>query len=217
MHGEEVMENNYQLSRIHNYITGLMNEEEMYQMERDALEDPFLQDAIDGYKLQQGVDSRPLSILQQRLARRLEEQSYDKSRRFYSWQRLAIGMAAGVLFLVVCSLIFFNHLNEPRTVRNNDVLLMEEELRVHTTVGSDGDVVPDQGWDQFNEELNSELRDFSRAGMLTIEFQVNQGKIREIQVLDSSDPELTRVVSEFLKQKVVWRGSNGNLTFHIEP
>ncbi len=51
------MENNYQLTRIHNYVMGLMSKEEMYDMEREALNDPFLQDAIDGYKLQQGVDS----------------------------------------------------------------------------------------------------------------------------------------------------------------
>ncbi len=52
------MENNYQLSRIHNYIHGLMTKEDMFQLEREALEDPFLQDAIDGYRLQNGVDAR---------------------------------------------------------------------------------------------------------------------------------------------------------------
>lgn len=46
------MENNYQLSRIQNYISGLMNKEEMFQLEKEALEDPFLQDAIEGYRMQ---------------------------------------------------------------------------------------------------------------------------------------------------------------------
>src|SRR5690606_41855039 len=92
------MENNYQLTRIHNYVMGLMSKEDMYDMEREALNDPFLQDAIDGYKLQQGVDSHQLSILQQRLAKKIEAKAEDKKRRFYNWQRLTVGMAAAVLF-----------------------------------------------------------------------------------------------------------------------
>lgn len=220
MHGEEVMENNYQLSRIHNYVTGLMSEEEMYQIERDALADPFLQDAIDGYKLQRGVDSKPLSILQQRLARRLQEQSEDRSRRFYSWQRLAIGTAAGVLFLVVCSLIFFNQLNPSDTIRNNEVLLMEQTLRVHTRVAEDADAVPEQGWNQFNEELNSELRGVHHNGILEVQFVIVNGLAKEVQVsapAGGSEEDLRLLVKDFIEQKIRWQGNNGHLTVRVDP
>lgn len=210
------MDNNYQLSRIHNYVTGLMSEKEMYDLERDALDDPFLQDALDGYKLQQGVDSQPLSILQQRLARRVADQSGHKSHRFYSWQRLAIGTAAGVLFLVACSLIFFNHLYQPNSVTNHQVILMEEELRVQTAVMDGTDAAPVQGWEQFNEELNSELRDWNYAGDLRIEFQVIRGRASGLKIDATADSELIAVLRSFIEEKVRWQGTQGELRIQID-
>src|SRR5690606_32814493 len=118
------MENNYQLSRIHNYVHGLMSRDEMHALEREALDDPFLQDAIDGYRLQNGVDAKQLSILQQRLATRVQEQANDKNRRFYSWQRVAVGMAAGVMFMVVCTLLLMKYFPQNRNATLTEVEIM---------------------------------------------------------------------------------------------
>lgn len=216
MYGEKVMESNYQLSRIHNYVTGLMSEEEMYAIEREALDDPFLQDAIDGYKLQKGVDSRPLSLLQQRLARRIEERAEHKSRVFYSWQRLAIGSVAGVLFVVVCLLLFFNQLNRSREVKSQEVVLMEETLRVQTTVNADNDAKPEQGWAQFNEELNSELRDVADGGSLAIRFQLVGGVVKGLEISGDSTPELLETLSNFIRHKVRWEGTLGELNIEFK-
>ena len=105
------MENNYQLSRIHNYIHGLMSKEEMFQLEREALDDPFLQDAIDGYRLQNGVDARQLSLLQQRLSRRVEDTVATRHAQYFTWQRLTIGATAAVLFVTLLALMYFTHFN----------------------------------------------------------------------------------------------------------
>ena len=224
------MENNYQLSRIHNYVMGLMSKEEMYEMEREALEDPFLQDAIDGYRKQQGVDAQRLSLLQQRLAKKLEAKAADKKRRFYSWHRLTIGLAAGVLFMAACSLVLFRYLNRVGSnTTETEVILMEEELRVSTSVGNgvdgkgvegravdrnDVDAVPEQGWREFNEELNSELRGVEEKGSLRLRFEVEGGRAVKVEVLRSDNKSLDKVVIGFL-DKVSWKGKNGEVSIEV--
>ncbi len=214
------MENNYQLSRIHNYVMGLMSKEEMYEMEREALEDPFLQDAIDGYRKQQGVDAQRLSLLQQRLAKKLEAKAADKKRRFYSWHRLTIGLAAGVLFMAACSLVLFRYLNRVGSdTTETEVILMEEELRVTTNVGKgiEGkavDAVPEHGWREFNEELNSELRGVKERGSLRLRFNVEGGRAVNVEVLNSENKSLDKVVIGFL-DKVSWKGKNGEISIEV--
>ena len=210
------MENNYQLTRIHNYVMGLMSKEEMYEMEREALNDPFLQDAIDGYKLQQGVDSQQLSILQQRLAKKIEAKAEDKKRRFYNWQRLTVGMAAAVLFLVASSLILFKYITHQKTERNNEVILMEHEMHVQSMLMENADATPIGGWAKFNEELNSELRDIHDRGNVQVTFDVTDGKPQNIRVTSSSNKNLDAIISMFIEQKVRWTGENGGVAIAVE-
>ncbi len=210
------MENNYQLTRIHNYVMGLMSKEDMYAMEREALEDPFLQDAIDGYRLQNGVDAQQLSLLQQRLARKLETKAADKHKRYFSWQRLTIGMAAAVLFLVACSLVFFKYLNQQKTVRTTEVILMEQDMRVQLETLAKADAEPTSGWGAFVETLNSDIRDVSTAGDIQVTFDVVDGRAKNISVLKTSDQELATRISSFIQQQVEWKGKQGGLSIHIQ-
>ncbi|MFZ4261882.1 hypothetical protein ACFRAE_07555 [Sphingobacterium sp. HJSM2_6] len=209
------MENNYQLSRIHNYVMGLMTKEEMYDMEREALNDPFLQDAIDGYRMQNGVDTNKLSLLQQRLATKLQHKEQEKKQRFYSWQRLTVAMAAAVLFLVACSLILFNYFNLRTTDKNTEVILMEEHLRIRTEVKSSTLANPMGGWEQFNEELNSELRDVRQTGIVDLSFRIENTVAKDIQILQSSDKKLGEIVSQFVAQKVRWQGESLHISIEV--
>ncbi|MCT1526462.1 hypothetical protein [Sphingobacterium hotanense] len=210
------MENNYQLSRIHSYVMGLMSKEEMYEMEREALNDPFLQDAIDGYKAQNGVDVHQLSILQQRLAQRLETRSAERDKRFYGWQRLTIGAAGAVLFLVACSLIFFKFIIQPAKEKTNEVVLMEEHLRLTTSQLSDSDAVPVGGWEMFNEELNTELRDIVGDAELQLEFNLIDGEAQDIKFIKNTNNTMAISVASFLQEKVRWTGKVGKLDIRID-
>ncbi|MVZ65561.1 hypothetical protein GQF61_06805 [Sphingobacterium sp. DK4209] len=210
------MENNYQLSRIHNYVMGLMSREEMYEMEREALNDPFLQDAIDGYKLQQGVDAHQLSLLQQRLAQRLETKGAERDKRFYGWQRLTIGTAAAVLFLTACSLVFFKYLIHQDREKTNEVMLMEEQLRLTTSAQEGSDAVPLQGWDMFNEELNAELRDIVGEGEIAVEFQLDSGEASDIKFVKNTNNTMAITIANFLQEKVRWKGKVGKLDIRLD-
>jgi len=209
------MENNYQLSRIHNYVNGLMSKEDMYALEREALEDPFLQDAIDGYKLQNGVDPKQLSLLQQRLSSRVEEHSNNRVKRFHSWQRLAIGAAAAVMFVTVCSLLLIRYLPKYKTVDMKEVVFKDAvfDYLVYP-INSESDVFPDKGWEQLYDMLNAKYSNSHNfEGKLDIQFKVDQNKRAyniEIKGL-AKDEEL----EDILRNKIKWKGSNAHFELDI--
>ena len=146
------MENNYQLSRIHNYVNGLMSKEEMHVFEREALNDPFLQDAIDGYNLQNGVDAKQLSILQQQLAKRLEAKNESRNAQFFGWQRLTIGLTAAVIFVSVSILMLMRHLpQQQQEAQLQEVNIMPMEIDFEQL----GDAYPIGGWEQLKSAIQS--------------------------------------------------------------
>jgi len=200
------MENNYQLSRIHNYIHGLMSKEEMFQLEREALEDPFLQDAIDGYRLQNGVDARQLSLLQQRLNRRVEDTVATRHAQYFTWQRLAIGATAGVLFVTLLALLYFRHFSS-KAERTTDVELSEPENKVSVQPLLDGgDATPREGWKTFEQYLNQKSGAPVGSGEIIVNFtgQPDQSLINETVRLLQNGPK--------------WQGTKGRLkiTFPVK-
>src|SRR5690606_24326527 len=141
------MDNNYQLSRIHNYNGGLMSKEEMHAFEREALEDPFLQDALEGYAMQNGVDAKKLSLLQKRLATRVEQYDDQRNNRFFRWQRLAIGATAAVMFVSVCILLLIKYLPQPQKSGLSEVEILQESGYIITVNGSNSAAQPVDGWE----------------------------------------------------------------------
>jgi len=213
------MENNYQLSRIHNYVHGLMSRDEMHVIEREALDDPFLQDAIDGYKLQQGVDAKQLSILQQRLATRVQEQATAKNRRFYSWQRLAIGMAAGVMFMIVCTLLLMKYLPSQKTATLTEVEIMpvkEYNVKIEPSERNKG--FPENGWNDVEKKISKAIENLNISDgreIISLEFD-SDGKViggvsehSSLLDLDSS------LIYEILKS-VKWKGESTLFTLEIK-
>lgn len=212
------MENNYQLSRIHNYVNGLMSREEMHTLEREALDDPFLQDAIDGYKLQEGVDVKQLSLLQQRLATRVNENVSLKNKRFYSWQRLAIGMTAGVLFVTVCTLLLIRYLPQQKSSLT-EVEIMQDQV-YSIALGNTGkyDGEPVNGWESFENYLtHSYLGKNHKEAEILVYFKIDQGgRPYQILVNNGESPlDSYQEIVELLKNGPKWRGTEGEVLIDV--
>ncbi|SFS61493.1 hypothetical protein [Sphingobacterium wenxiniae] len=207
------MENNYQLSRIHNYIHGLMSREEMHALEREALEDPFLQDAIDGYRLQNGVDSKSLSLLQQRLSRRVEEHAQRQNRYFFGWQRLAIGMVAAVMFVSVCILILIRYLPHKKQVNVTEVELMDETLQ-KVSVQAIGNTAaePIGGWKTLAELLSKHYSGVTDLFELTLRFQIDE-QGRPFNITSDVDDHLILMneLMDVLEKKSRWKGTDAEI------
>ncbi|MGJ1227100.1 hypothetical protein ACR78H_16275 [Sphingobacterium siyangense] len=206
------MENNYQLSRIHNYIQGLMSKEEMFQLEREALEDPFLQDAIDGYRLQNGVDARQLSLLQQRLNRRVEDTVATRHAQYFTWQRLAIGATAGVLFVTLLALLYFKHFSG-KAERTTDVELSEPENRVSVQPLLDGgDATPREGWKIFEQYLNQKSLAPAGGGEIIVNFTIDKNGVpTNIAAEGQPDQLLFNETVHLLQNGPKWQGTKGRL------
>ncbi|UEG53527.1 carboxypeptidase-like regulatory domain-containing protein [Mucilaginibacter daejeonensis] len=82
------------ISLIRKYLNGELDARAMHELERQALDDPFLADALEGYG-QAGKDQQPaLNDLQSRLQQRIKPEK----KRVVLWPRLAV--AASVLVFV---------------------------------------------------------------------------------------------------------------------
>lgn len=207
------MEGNYQLSRIHNYINGLMSKEDMHSLEQEALQDPFLQDAIDGYRLQNGVDARSLSLLQQRLDRRITEQAQLKNKHFFGWQRLTIGLAAAVLFLCVCMLLFIRYFPNNKAAAVTEVELMDDALNtVHTQALKGNDAQPIAGWETFNSYLSKNYSAQNSDKEISVSFKIDaSGKPYAIQPhLDKSHAIYNELI-KLIENGPKWKGSTAEL------
>jgi len=203
------MENNHQLSRIHNYVHGLMGREEMHALEREALDDPFLQDAIDGYRMLNGVDAKSLSLLQRRLARRVAEQARLKDRHFFDWQRLSVGLVAAVMFVSACTLIFLHRMSHrPSTEKLTEVELMDENpipMRVRPMEGSLA--APVGGWRAFEAFVAERYPAGNPERELVVRFKIDAaGTPYDIAPQAETSDENREVLIDVLKNGPKWEG-----------
>jgi outer membrane biosynthesis protein TonB len=91
---------------IQQYLDGSLDEDKMHELERQALEDPFLADALEGYAHVNKPIGKHLSLLQAQLAERIAQQQETKNVLSFSWQRLSVAAAAGLLF-VTATILFW--------------------------------------------------------------------------------------------------------------
>ncbi|WP_374166019.1 carboxypeptidase-like regulatory domain-containing protein [Arcticibacter sp. MXS-1] len=86
-------------SHIEQYLKGTLDPKAMHELEKQALEDPFLAEALEGYSSVETSASSQLTILQKQLEERIARQQENKNRFYFTWQRLSVAAAAGLLFL----------------------------------------------------------------------------------------------------------------------
>ena len=96
----------YSLPDIEKYHKGLMTEREMHALEKAALDDPFLADALEGYQ-RQATATKDVEELKQRLAERIEKEEQKVvplagQKRNFSWWKVAamVVLVAGAALIV---------------------------------------------------------------------------------------------------------------------
>lgn len=90
---------------IRKYLAGELDDRAMHALERQALDDPFLAEALEGYAIHEPDQSAHLADLQQRLEGRLEQSKRGKVRLlYYRW-----ASAAAILVILGLSFLWINH------------------------------------------------------------------------------------------------------------
>ncbi len=117
------------------YYSGEMTGKEMYALEKAALADPFLQDALEGYKYTRSAVS-DMQSLQQQLSNRLEEKKEARVIPFYKNNFLKA--AVFIAFLAGAALIFLKQNN--KVVENNTLASTSaaeiKEVKVDSGLGA---------------------------------------------------------------------------------
>ncbi|MGV3705804.1 MAG: hypothetical protein ACO1NU_10560 [Arcticibacter sp.] len=98
--------NKHQHHLIQQYLNGTLDPGRMHELEKEALEDPFLAEALEGYASFDGSAQPHLSLLQRQLEDRIAENAEKKNLFFFTWQRVSVAAAASLLF-VSASILFW--------------------------------------------------------------------------------------------------------------
>jgi len=124
---------------IQQYLEGSLDEKLMHELEKRALEDPFLADALEGYAHSPAAE-HGLSILQRQLHERIVHQQENKKVFDLSWQRLSIAAAAAVMFISAGILFWMNS-----QLPQNEMAATEKHVEVNLapadTLATDNNLV----------------------------------------------------------------------------
>jgi len=195
----------------------------MYELEREALDDPLLQDAIDGYRLQQHVSHRQLSLLQQRLASRIAGQAKERDAFFFGWQRLGVAATACVLMVLVLVLLWMRH--QPAQQRAGEKEVHVEltapktpvGIRAVAATGAGLDAYPEGGWDTFNGYLRDELAGTSLRGKTVLTLEIDaQGMPVNIEGAGQGDTDFLSELRPLLEAGPKWSGHKAQLEITFE-
>jgi len=86
---------------LEDYLDGKLDPRTMNRVEREALEDPFVAEALAGLSASPKKSLESISLLQKQLQERIAEQQHTKKTALITWQRLSIAATAAVLFISV--------------------------------------------------------------------------------------------------------------------
>ena len=176
----------------------------MHELEKKALDDPFLGDALEGYS----YTSQPrqnLSILQHQLEERIARQQENKNRFMFSWQRLSVAVAAAVIF-VLAGVLFWMKMTlstKPDT----------KEKWVETVLTPDKNTVtaapaPSGGWNAYERYLNTNTKlpgGEHISGKVILSFTINtDGSLSNIQVIKGINPDYNAEAIRLLKEGPKW-------------
>ena len=99
---------------IRQYLAGELDDKAMHALERQALDDPFLAEALEGYAGHEPDQSAQLAELQQRLEQRVEQAEKGKLRLlYYRW-----ASAAAILVILGLSFLWINRQQSAELQKN---------------------------------------------------------------------------------------------------
>lgn len=96
---------------LEDYLDGKLDAKTMNRVEREALEDPFVAEALAGLSMSPKRSLESLSLLQKQLHERVAEHHSTKKATVITWQRLSIAATAAVIFISVGIIFWMKQVN----------------------------------------------------------------------------------------------------------
>jgi len=127
------------ISQIRKYLNGELNATAMHQLEQEALDDPFLMDALEGYE----ATAKDQQATLNELAGRLQERTAEKRGRVISWKIWSIA-ASVLIVLTIGGLWLKNSSPTPEKVRVADVVQQTKADKTQSVPLKDTITTPNQ-------------------------------------------------------------------------
>lgn len=99
---------------LEDYLDGKLDAKTMNRVEREALDDPFVAEALAGLSESPKRSLHSLSLLQKQLHERIAEHESVKKTSVITWQRLSIAATAAVMFVAVSIMFWMRESNHQR-------------------------------------------------------------------------------------------------------
>lgn len=96
------------------YLDGKLDAKTMNRVEREALEDPFVAEALAGLSESPKRSLQSISLLQKQLHKRIAAHQSVKKTSVFTWQRLSIAAAAAVMFIAVSVMFWMREDNRQK-------------------------------------------------------------------------------------------------------
>lgn len=207
------MRETYDLHTIQLYIEGKLDAKSSYLLEKAALEDPMLQDAIDGLSFLGMPSEKALGSLQKKLNARISEEQEKRNHFFFGRQRLAVASVAGLLFLLASLLYWMVNFPTNQADTRNPKEVSMQQLQPLQVFLTDGNARPSIGWDSYIHYLTvNQEKKFSKSVATTLSFDIINGEVKNIKVISTDNVEFAQEIKTLLIAGPSWEGSTGTIS-----
>ncbi len=161
----------------------------MNELEKQALEDPFLAEAMEGYEQADISAGRHLSLLQRQLEGRIAQQQEEKKVFYFTWQRLSVAAAAGLLFISAGILFWMKGYNRHENQIASKEKRVEVKLTPHDSLGLSHNVaVP-----SFEKEGDQNLSAKADPSSIKLKGGKEPARYKSLQVVPDAEADKVSV------------------------
>ena len=193
------MRNNLHLT-IQQYLNGMLDPGEMHELEKEALEDEFLAEALEGYHSVRSSHIH-MSLLQQQLQARIAKSRVEKTAVRLSASRMSIAAVAG-LILILSSILFWMIAFENRPTGQPGTGPVLEAVEFSGTGAS-----PVDGWEAYDRYIRDELNRGlpGNAGKVVLDVTVAAGAPQNISVVRGLSAERNAEAVRLVREGPAWQ------------
>lgn len=151
------------ISVLEDYLDGKLDAKTMNRVEREALDDPFVAEALAGLSESPKRSLQSISLLQKQLHERVTEYQYVKKSSVITWQRLSIAATAAVMFVAVSIMFWMRENNQQKELAGRakkvDVMMAPTIPAADSSVVAAAPVLADRAVEQVKEkEVDKAIR-----------------------------------------------------------
>lgn len=192
---------NADIELIRKYFNGELSPVDQFELEKRALDDAFLQDAMDGFEAS-NIKQSDLIDLENRLAQRLEK----KEKIIAIWGFKQWSIAASLIFGIAAISIYFNQTPENETIAvselqkkerlPNSVKILEDTIVQNDQNGVIGLLENSQPIVQSDVPTSAQAKEFSPAEEITIQSLLNSAPATKDTTIALNEVTVTGYASQ---------------------